>query len=91
MIKKYTFGPEWQTARIVELTFELIEGRLVAPVGHRKRTRKALHGHYHTSVDDRRLYDSINECVDAYVTTLRMTIAPTLRKIEQLESLRTPC
>jgi hypothetical protein len=89
MIKKYTYGREWEEAQVVELTFELIDGRLVAPVGHRKRTRKYLHGHYHTSVDDARLYDSKNQCIDAYVTTLKLTIAPTLRKIATLEAQRT--
>ena len=90
MIKKYAFGREWEEAAVVELIFELIDGRLVAPVGHRKRTRKVLGGDYHTSVDDRRLYNTKNEAIDAYVTTLRMTIRPTLRKIDRLLAERDP-
>src|SRR4051812_40387631 len=67
MVTKYVCGRDWETPHVVELKFDEEGDLLVAPIGHRKKARYHLGGHYFTHKSDSTLSDTRNEAIDAAI------------------------
>jgi hypothetical protein len=90
MVTKYVCGRDFESPHVVELTFEEQGDLLVAPIGHRKKARYYLGGHYFTHKSDSTLSDTRNAAIDAAIQHLRAKIKPTVDRIATLESLKRP-
>jgi hypothetical protein len=87
-ITKYVCGRDWEPPYVQELTFEEQGDLLVAPIGHRKKARYYLGGHYFTHKSDSTLSDTRNEAIDKVVAHLRAKIKPTRDRIAELLAMR---
>jgi hypothetical protein len=88
MVTKYVCGRDWETPHVVELKFDEEGDLLVAPIGHRKKTRYHLGGHYFTHKSDSTLSDTPNEAIDKVIAHLRVKIKPTIDRINALSMLK---
>ena len=87
-INKYVCGRDFETPHVVELIFEEEGDLLVAPIGHRKKTRYHLGGHYYTHKSDSTLHDTHNAAIEAAILHLKAKIKPTLDRINELSLLK---
>jgi hypothetical protein len=87
-ITKYVCGRDWEPPYVQELTFEEQGDLLVAPIGHRKKTRYHLGGHYFTHKSDSTLHDTHNQAIDAVIQHLQAKIKPTVDRINALSMLK---